>query len=133
MLPIYVLSILLNGIVGYTLVFGKEEAETEGLRFSVNNETFRIVIGGLSFLIGVLKILSPVQGNVPILGDLIPALAGLAGGFILLFDFYCRRNDLDTITAERIERSVKKYRKIAGCACIGTAALHLFFYQVIFF
>jgi len=134
MLPIYFLSILLNGLAGCILAFGKEETETEGLKFSISNETFRLVVGILSFLTGILKILSPVdvEGNVPIVGDLFPVMAGFAGGFILIFEFYCRHNAIDTITAERIERTVKKHRKTAGFSCIGAAVLHFMFYQVIF-
>ena len=134
MLPVYFLSILLNALAGYILAFEKEEAVNGSLSFSLNNETVRLVIGGLAFVTGILKILSPVAGNVPVVGDLFPALAGIAGGFILIFDFY-RSRTADSPLADFLERAASlagKNRKPCGFICMGAAALHFIFYSVIF-
>jgi hypothetical protein len=134
MLPVYFMSILFNALTGYILAFGKEETDAGSLSLSLNNETVRLIIGGLSFITGILKILSPVSGNVPIIGDLFPALAGLTGGFILIYDFY-RSKAPDTTAAdymERIASLVGRNRKITGLACIGAAALHFIFYPIVF-
>ena len=136
MLPVYFLSILFNALAGYILAFGKEEAESGSLSFSLNNETVRLVIGGIAFVTGILKILSPVavEGNVPVVGDLFPALAGLAGGLILIFDFYRSRTADSSVIdfMERLASLAGKNRKIYGFVCIGAAALHFIFYPVIF-
>ena len=147
MLPAYFLSILFNALAGYILTFGKEKTETGELSFSLNNEKVRLVIGVLAFVTGIVKILSPVAGNVPVVGDLFPALAGLAGGSTLIFGFYRRKlpeNDsFDTFeddavplskgnVMERIAALTGKSRKIIGFVCIGTAALHFIFYSVLF-
>ncbi|MDR2921825.1 MAG: hypothetical protein LBU85_00605, partial [Treponema sp.] len=97
MIQLYFLSILCNGLSGYILFSGGgEENETiensaGKLRFSIHNVTFQFVLGILSAVTGVLKLLSPIENRVPILGDIVPALAGIAGGFILIFGHY-RRN-----------------------------------------
>ena len=134
MMPVYFLSILLNGLTGGILAFGKEEAEGGGFSFSLHNETLRLGIGALTFITGFLKILSPVNvgGNIPVAGDLVPALAGLAGGFILAFEFYRRRNTMDSPAVERIEGLIRKSRKSLGFFCIAAAALHWIFYSVLF-
>ena len=132
MLPVYFLSVLLNGLSGGILAFGKEETEGGGFSFSLNNETVRLGIGILTFITGVLKILSPVVGNVPIIGDLFPAAAGLVGGFILAFDFYCRHNTIDSLSVERIADLISKNRKLIGFCCIAASALHFIFYPIIF-
>ena len=131
MLPVYSLSILLNGLAGFILIFGKEEAETGALALSFNNETIRLIIGVLAFVTGILKILSPMK-SILVVGDLFPALAGLAGGFILAFEFYIRRKTVHSLPAEQIGELIRKYRKITGLSCITAAALHLFFYPIIF-
>ena len=134
MLPVYFLSILLNALSGYILAFAKEETDAGALPLSLNNETVRLVIGGLAFITGIIKILSPVAGNIPIVGDLFPALAGMAGGFILIFEFY--RNHVPDAPIvdymERIASLIGRNRKITGFVCIGAAALHFIFYSVIF-
>ena len=136
MLLIYLLSVVLNALVGLILSFCQEEAEPGALSLSLNNETVRLIIGALSFLTGILKILSPVRapGNIPVLGDLLPALVGLAGGFILLFEFYRRKAPDSSVFdfLERVAALIERNRKISGYICIAVAALHAIFYQVIF-
>jgi hypothetical protein len=134
MLPVYLMSVVLNALVGIILSFCKEEAETGSLSFSLNNETVRLIIGVLSFITGIFKILSPVHGNIPVVGDLFPALVGIAGGFILLFEFYHKKasgsSALDFM--ERIDSLINRNRKISGFVCIAAAILHFVFYPIIF-
>ncbi|MDR2700918.1 MAG: hypothetical protein LBB72_00640 [Spirochaetaceae bacterium] len=132
MLPIYFFSIAVNALSGYILAFGKEEAEGGNISFNLNGETTRLFIGALSIIIGLLKLLSPVEGNTPVAGDLIPALAGISGGFILVFEFYRHRTTLDTSGVERIVEFIAKNRKIAGFFCMAAAVLHLFFFKLLF-
>jgi hypothetical protein len=133
MLPFYFLSIVFNALAGYILAFGKEEtddAAEAGFRLSFNNETFRLVLGVGSLAIGFLKILSPVQGNIPVVGDLVPALTGLAVGFILVFEYYRNRASLESEQAEKVETLIKTYRKLLGFGALGAAVLHFLLYSV---
>jgi len=132
MLPIYFFSITVNALAGYTLAFGKEEAEAGNTSFNFNGETTRLIIGVLSFVFGLLKLLSPVEGNVPVAGDLIPALAGLSGGFILVFEFYRHRSTLDSPGVERTAEFISKNRRVAGFFCLAAAVLHIFFSGLLF-
>ena len=134
MLPVYLLSVVLNALTGIILSFCNEEPEAGAPSLSLNNETVRLIIGGLSVVTGILKILSPVRGNVPVVGDLFPALVGLAGGLILLLDFY-RRKVPDSSIVERVERItaiIVRNRKIFGFVCLAAAVLHFIFYPIIF-
>jgi len=130
MLPVYFLSIALNALVGYILAFGKEEAEGEALSLNLDSETTRLLIGVLAAVTGFLKILSPVENNILVVGDLVPALAGLGGGFILAFEFYRRRKTVYSAAADRVENFIAKNRKIAGFVCLGAAAIHLIFFSI---
>ena len=97
MLQFYFLSILLNLLVGLLLVFsdsgGGEESDLDDVindsfqnRFLAvfDNRNFRLIVGILCVLVGLMKLLSVTQGDVPVVGDLLPALAGIAGGFCVL-------------------------------------------------
>jgi hypothetical protein len=133
MLPFYFLTILFNGLTGYILAFCGEEARDEGgFAFSFYNEIFRLVLGALSVFTGLMKLLSPVAGNFPVIGDMLPALANFAGGFILLFEYYRSRTTLGSNAAERIGVFVVKYRKITGFAALSAAALHFVLYPAPF-
>jgi hypothetical protein len=132
MLQVYFLSILLNILCGYLFAFSGDETEMAGLSFHLDNETVRLVIGVLSLLTGILKILSPVEGNVPVVGDLVPALGNLAGGFILVFEFYRNRSTVDSLVAERIGEIIEKNRKLTGFVCLAAGVLHFIFYSVLF-
>ena len=94
MIQLYFLSILCNGLSGYVLFTGSENVTGEkDLRFSMNNPTLHLVLGILSAITGLLKLLSPM--GIPILGDLVPAAAGLTAGLILIFGIY--RNSVSDV------------------------------------
>jgi hypothetical protein len=133
MLPFYLLTILFNAVLGYVLAFRKEELRGENsFSFSLDNEVFRLILGAASIFTGLLKILSPVAGNIPVIGDLVPALANLLGGFILVFEYYRNRTTVHSEAVEKLGDIIDKNRKIAGFVFIGAAVLHFVFYSVPF-
>ena len=104
------------------------------MKFSLSSNGFRLILGIVSAIIGVLKLFSPVMNRVYILGDLLPALAGIAAGFILIFGFY--REHSASIESEgqldRIGDTFLRYKKAAGIALLLVAALHFFFPTALF-
>jgi hypothetical protein len=132
MLPFYFLTILFNAVTGYVLAFCGAETRKGGFSFSLQNETFRLALGAASVLTGLFKLLSPVAGNVPIVGDLFPALCNLGGGFILVFEYYRNRSEVPSDAAEKISLFTEKYRKLAGIVSLAAAVLHFVFYPVLF-
>ena len=133
MIQIYFLSVFLNILAGLILLSGEGKGgPTVNVSFSfLNDETLKLVAGILSIAIGVLKILSPAEGNIIILGDLFPAAAGLASGLILCFDFNQKRS---TIIADEEKTSIipllVKNKRIAGFAALCAAVLHFLFPKV---
>ncbi len=134
MIQLYFLSILFNSLSGYVLVAqeGWENDSIErGLGFSPRNETFRLVLGILAAVTGVLKLLSPALGTVPFLGDLIPALGGIAAGFILVFGYY--RDHVQAADSggrlDRIGNAFLRWKKGTGFALLVFSALHFLFPQ----
>jgi hypothetical protein len=134
MIQFYFLSVLLNGLVGYLLVNEKEPALPSieaGLGFSLKNETVRLVLGIMTALTGVLKLLSPVPGDLVVIGDLIPACAGLAGGFSLVFEYYRSRAGLESERMDRLEGFLTRHKKKIGYIALVSAALHFLFPPVL--
>lgn len=136
MLQFYFLSVLLNLVTGLILLFSdREDLEVltdAKISSIVRDETFRLVLGILTAITGFFKLLTTVRGDVPVIGDLLPALAGLAGGFILLYEFYRLRSTLDETTLPKLMYTIISSKKYVGIICLVAACLHFLFPTVLF-
>jgi hypothetical protein len=135
MIQFYFLSILFNGLSGYALTRDTDDdagALDTGFRFSLSNETCRLILGAATILMGLLKLLSSVRGDVPVIGDLIPALAGFLAGFILVFEYYRSHSSLEPEHTEKIEQLLLHNKKWAGCFALAAAAIHFLLPSVLF-
>ncbi|MDR2404527.1 MAG: hypothetical protein LBD78_10925 [Spirochaetaceae bacterium] len=134
MIQFYFLSIFLNALTGYLLITEKDQEDgtlETVFRFSLQNETLRLVLGILTMLVGLLKILSSVEGDIPVIGDLVPALAGIGAGFVLVYEYYRSRAGVDFEGSGKIEAILTKQRRLAGTIALASAALHFLFPQVL--
>ncbi len=134
MLQFYFLSVMCNFIAGFLLFKGEECPVSDDLtfKFSIHNEFFRFGLGIITCLTALLKILSVIQGDVIIVGDLLPALTGLLAGFILVFQYYRSRSDLESERSDKMESFFEKNRKWMGIAAMTAAVLHFLFPTVMF-
>ncbi|MBN1617357.1 MAG: hypothetical protein JW875_08585 [Spirochaetales bacterium] len=132
MVQFYFLSILLNTVTGLILFLGDEEAENNKLPAFAYNETFRLLLGMLTAVTGFFKLLTAIRGDVPVIGDLFPALAGLAGGCTLLYEFYKIRSTVDEQALPDLVKRLVTGRRYIGLASIIAAAAHFLFPIVIF-
>lgn len=96
-----------------------------------DDKTFRLVLGVLTVFVGLMKLLSVVHNDVPVVGDLIPALAGLFGGFCLLVEYYCQNASSELKLPDIIQRLFVDDRKYLGYLCITAAVLHFVFPDVL--
>ena len=136
MIQLYFLSILCNGLSGYILFSGNDgETVEKGVRFSINNPTFHLVLGILSAVTGILKLLSPTLDGIPLLGDLVPAVAGVTAGLLLIFGIY--RQNVSVVSEsqgslDRLGISLLKFRKSVGLTLMVVALIHFLFPQALF-
>ncbi|HNY22170.1 MAG TPA: hypothetical protein PKO22_08490 [Treponemataceae bacterium] len=131
MLQFYFLSILLNAIIGYMLVYADRESldivPDARVPAIVHDETFRLVLGILTAVTGFFKLLTPVRGDIPVIGDLFPALTGLAGGFAVLYEYYKTRTTVDEEALPPFVRKIIDGKRYVGVACLMAAAFHFLF------
>jgi hypothetical protein len=135
MIQFYFLSIILNGLSGYTLIQNANDdfiSPETGFRFSIHNETFRLVLGAATIITGLLKLLSCIKGDVPVVGDIIPALAGFLSGFVLVFEFYRDHSSLEPEHTDKIEQVLIHNKKWVGCFALIAAFLHFLLARVLF-
>jgi len=137
MIQLYLLSIIFNGLIGFLLILGDTEevvAQVKGIRFFFSSWGFRLVLGIITLITGILKLLLPMPNSertaIPILGDLLPALGGIVAGFILIFSFY-RENSTKNESAngklDRIGDTLLQYRKAVGISLLVISVLHFLF------
>ena len=135
MIQLYFLSILFNLVSGYLLVTDRAEGEESienSLKFSINAGTLRLILGILTALTGLLKLLSSVEGDVPVAGDLFPALTGMSAGAVLVFSYYREQSTLETEGVKRMGETVLKYKKWLGILAAASALLHFLFPKALF-
>ena len=141
MLQLYLMSVVLNGITGFWFIFG-DAGESDSVEKSMNlsffGSGFRLTLGISTAIIGFLKFLLPVtelgKTKIYILGDFLPAAAGLAGGFILLFGFYREHKTGDDAEngLNRVGDAFLRYRKVGGFILVAVALLHFLFPLALF-
>jgi hypothetical protein len=131
MMQLYLLSIVFNGLTGLLFIFGdfrKNNTEEHSAPFSFDGDGFRLILGIVTAVTAVLKLLSPVKG-IPILGDLLPAVTGIIAGFVLIFGFY--RNHSSQIDTEGTISHFGEFflihQKAAGVTLLIVALLHFIF------
>ena len=123
MLQFYFLSVFFTLITGFVLINDTKNLIELPL---FKERVFRIVLGALSSVTGVIKLFVVVHTSAVIVGDFIPAAAGIAGGVVLMIQ-------------EDNEKLPEWFRKIfitnkfiVGIVCLAAALLHFVFPGALF-
>lgn len=135
MIQFYFLSVLLNIVGGYALLsYNSEDKGTkfDGVRNYLKDMTVRLVLGVLAVIVGFFKLLTVMRGDIPIVGDFLPSIAGLATGFSLLLEFYRSNSNVTTETLEKMERIFTANRRIVGISAVAIGFIHFLFASVLF-
>ncbi|MBQ1643186.1 MAG: hypothetical protein II103_01505 [Treponema sp.] len=108
----------------------QDQAANTAILKGVNNPVFRLVIGVLAVFIGFMKILSVFSGDLPIIGDFLPAFAGILGGASMLIEYFESSSDSIYIP-DNIQTIFIDSRKYIGVICVAAGVLHFVFPKVI--
>jgi len=119
------------------LFSGNENEVPDRSNFSIQNPVFYLVLGIMSAVVGVLKILSPTYKldftpGVFFLGDLIPAAGGIAAALMLIFGIYRNDASIKAGELERIGVNLLTFRKPIGIGLMLVAVTHFLFGQMLF-
>jgi hypothetical protein len=123
--------------LGGYILFTEDDGDSDELGgkspVSVNSPTFHLVLGIISIVTAILKILSPTPSSagksIFLFGDFLPIAAGLIAGLLLIFGIY-RRNVIATDAAGSLDRfatTLLQYRKIVGIMLLAVAVIHFIF------
>jgi len=135
MVQFYLLSVLINIVSGYALASARTEpkgTKADGIREFFKDTTIRLVLGILCTTVGFFKLLTVMRGDIPVVGDLLPSLAGLASGFTLLLEFYKSNSNVTTDALERLDGIFVANQRIIGIATMIIGFAHFLFPNVLF-
>ena len=136
MYQVYLLSVLTLLLASFSLgydelderlnissVFGRDLFTRPGFRFG---------LGTVTALVGLFQFLAVHPGQIVILGNFIPAAAGIALGGTLLLMFYKERSTVESAFVERLDRIFLKNAAPIAYLGIVIALLHFLFHGVLF-
>lgn len=132
MLQIYLLVVAVNTLMGVVIVLGK--FKEDALQGFLRGNTCTLSLSIVSCVIAVASLVAPYgQGvsAIPLLGDLLPTLATLAGYFVFLTR-YIRQNYPDKVDANNFFSTVEASEYYVGIACLAIAIVHFLFPAVLF-
>ncbi|MFP3959204.1 MAG: hypothetical protein ACLFM6_05065 [Spirochaetaceae bacterium] len=136
MYQIYLLSVLTNVLAGVALsVGGMDEKLHLSSVFNkelMQNDGFRLGLGIVTFVVGFFKLLSVTEGNVPVVGDILPALSGLLLGLILLLQYYRGKSTVSSPFVDTMDSIFGKNSAVFGTIGILIAILHFLLHPVLF-
>lgn len=136
MYQLYFLSIIINLAVGIvlarTLIAGKFPALGNFLETIGEASPFRLAGGIAAAAVGILKLLLVTAGDVLIIGDLVPALAGIIAGIILLSEYFREKTIGLPAWLTHVADFLIAGKPVWGIAAVAAAVLHFFFNQALF-
>lgn len=124
---VYFLSVLANVVAGLVLAgdyLGERIALFAPFKNLRANRTAVIVVAAVALAVGVTKliVLSPGE-SVPVAGDLLPALTGMALGAFLFADIFRPQLAGQGQSSERVAEAVLSYRVPVGIAGVIVAVV----------
>ena len=131
MVQFYFLSIIANFFGGVALAadyLGSKFPFFESMKSTFEKREVKIGLGFTALIVGIFKlIVKPVGWAVPVAGDLLPALTGIAVGLVLLLDFLKQKAGAEKTNIEKVEKTVMTYKVPLGIISIIVAFLHFLF------
>ncbi len=135
MIQFYLLSVLLNIVAGYALYSFESEPRGslfDGIRVFMKDQTVRLIMGILTFTVGFFKLLTVMRGDVPVVGDLLPSVAGMGVGVTLLLEFYRSTASVTTDAIDKLDKIFIANKRVVGIIAMVSGLVHFLFANVLF-
>ena len=128
MFQVYFLSVLTNVLVGLFLVFEKKLDSYS--YFTEKKNMISIILGFGAFIIGIAKFFVVAQPDIVIIGDLLPAVFGIVGGFCILLNYFLLYGKNEIILKPVVQKIFVDWKKTIGVLTLVVGILHFIIPQV---
>lgn len=127
MFQIYFLSVLLNILVGLFLIY---ENKIENSNLIIQKPFLIMVLGFASIIVGITKLFFVAQPDIVIIGDLLPAVFGICGGFCILLNYFLLYGKNEIILKPVVQKIFVDWKKTIGVLTLVVGILHFIIPQV---
>jgi len=135
MAQLYLLSVVANIVAGLALsadYLGERLGFLSGWTRLRESRSTAITIGAVTAVVGALKLFVRSPGEtVPVAGDLLPALGGIALGLIILAETLRKEGKTDK-AVDKVTDVVLTYRVPVGIAGVALGLLHFILPSALF-
>ena len=136
MVQFYLLAVVLNILGGLLLSAQMIEDKVPAVRSLQESLSFnsvaRVSVILITLLVALFKILSVTSGDVPVVGDLLPALSLVAVAVVFFLEYYEDRASVRTPFLERMESLFVQNKSVIGIIAIIVGVAHFLFPRVLF-
>jgi hypothetical protein len=136
MVQFYLLAVVINILGGLVLTSDMVEERIPAVRSLQDslslNSAVRVIVIIITLVTALFKILSVTEGDVPVLGDLVPSLSLFALGFVFFLQYYLDRSDVKSASFERLEHIFIENKSIIGIIAMVAGIVHFLFPRVLF-
>ncbi len=136
MVQFYFLAVCLNIIGGMILAAPSFEEKFPFLlnmkQALVEKQPGRVIFVLLLLITGLFKILSVTKGDIPVVGDLLPALSLFLLACTLIVDFLAEKSSVEGTMVHSLEGILVKNGRIIGVSAVIIGILHFIFPGVLF-
>ncbi len=136
MVQFYFLAVCLNIIGGMILAapsFEERFPFLSGMKQAlVGKQSGRVTFVLLLLITGLFKILSVTKGDIPVVGDLLPALSLFLLACTLIVDFLAEKSSVEGTMVHTLEGILVKNGRIIGVSAVTIGILHFIFPGVLF-
>lgn len=136
MVQFYFLAVCLN-IVGGLILTAPDFSEKLPFLGQLKNalvekQSGRVIFVLLLLFTGIFKILSVTKGDVPVIGDFLPAVSLFVLALSLSVDFFAEKSSVESSLVQRLNENLRKNGKIIGVSSIVIGVFHFIFPGVLF-
>jgi len=132
----YLLSIVANVIAGLALssdYLGKRVPFFSSFKTFRENRSAEISLGVVTAIVGVLKLIIRSPGEkIPVAGDLLPGIAGVALGLLLLVEAFQQKEEASSESIAKVKQTVFNYRVPISITGVAIALIHFFIPRILF-
>ena len=127
MFQIYFLSVLLNILVGLFLIY---ENKIQNSNFVIQKPLLIMILGFSSIIVGIIKLFVVAQPDIIFIGDLLPAVFGIGGGFCILLNYFLLYGKNEISLKPFVQKIFVDWKKIIGILTLAVGILHFIIPQV---
>lgn len=126
-MQIYLLTVLANFLAGATLartLLAEKIQAFKPLEEGLAKPAFQLVLGIVTALTGIFALFKFNPGDIVILGDLLPALAALLSGALLIAPYFSEKDQDSSGAMIALTTFAEKHGSIIGITTMSIALLH---------